>query len=64
MFSVAATIASRSLSLKLGNRADRRNHGSPPDMSLFMSPMSAEGFKEIPPESKVKPLPTSAISIV
>ena len=35
-----------------------------PDISLFISPIWSDGFIEIPPESKVMPLPTSAISIV
>ena len=32
-----------------------------PHISYFISSISAAGFKEIPPASKVKPLPTNTI---
>jgi len=32
-----------------------------PHMSYFISSMAAPGFKDIPPESKVTPLPTSTM---
>ncbi len=36
---------------------------APPAISVFIAPIFSEGFREIPPESKVMPLPIKAISI-
>ena len=45
--------------LELGDRGDRlRAPRRAPDMSIFISCIPAEGLSEIPPVSKVTPLPT------
>ena len=61
MFSVAATIpATLILGLVCPITFMAAMTAAPPDMSLFISPILSDGFKEIPPLSNVMPLPTMA----
>ncbi len=63
MFSVAGTTASRLAGIPSSAIAATASiTAAPPDMSIFISCMAAEGLIEIPPESKVTALPTSASS--
>ena len=60
MFSVAgttATISAARPSSAIAATASRT--AAAPDMSIFISCIEAEGFREMPPLSKVTPLPTS-----
>ena len=43
--------------LQFGDRAQSAEDGAPPLMSNFISSMAGGSFSEIPPESKVMPLP-------
>ena len=60
MFSVAGIAATRSSSSPSSAIAAKASStAAPPDMSIFISCMPAEGLIEIPPLSKVTALPTS-----
>ena len=60
MFSVAGTTATRSIaSPSSAIAATASSTAAAPDMSIFISCMPAEGLIEMPPVSKVTPLPTS-----
>ena len=63
MFSVdGTTLSSRTGSPSRAIAAVASITADPPDMSIFISCIFAEGLIEIPPESKVTALPTSASS--
>ena len=62
MFSVAGITATRSSSSPSSAiAATASSTAAPPDMSIFISCIPAEGLIEIPPLSKVTALPTSPI---
>ena len=59
MFSVAGTTASTSPGTSISAiRPMAAMTAAPPAMSIFISSIPAEGLMEIPPLSKVTPLPT------
>ena len=59
MFSVAGTTATRSTaSPSSAIAATASSTAAAPDMSIFISCIEAEDFSEMPPVSKVTPLPT------
>ena len=60
MFSVEGTTATRSSGRPSSAiAATASSTAAPPDMSIFISSIFAEGLIEIPPVSKVTALPTS-----
>ena len=62
MFSVAGIAATRSSSRPSSAIAAKASiTAAPPDMSIFISCMPADGLIEIPPLSKVTALPTRPI---
>jgi len=64
MFSTAGTIPTMlSGNAKRATVLKRPITLPPPLMSYFISSMSAPGLSEMPPVSKVRPLPTSTIGL-
>ena len=60
MFSVEGTTAIRSTARPSSAiAATASSTAAAPDMSIFISCMPADGLSEMPPVSKVTPLPTS-----
>ncbi len=59
MFSaMAMTASTATLGLRAAMAFMAPSTAAEPAMSLFMAPMPSAGLMEMPPESKVSPLPT------